>query len=222
MWNRPQTSPDFEPANLTDENCKTYWLAESNSADEWVELDLEDEATVNAIQINYYDHKAGLYGRVPGLSHRFTLQTSLDGRKWQTVEDRSRSKVDAPNAYIQLAKPVKARYVRYNNVKVPSESLAISEIRVFGKGSGSAPAAVTGLRLELGSDGKEAHLSWNPVPGAQGYNIRWGIAPDKLYSDWLVYGKCEHTLRCLNAGTKYWFSVEAFNSNGISEEVKID
>lgn len=221
-WNRPQTSPDFEPANLTDENCKTYWLAESNSADEWVELDLEDEATVNAIQINYYDHKAGLYGRVKGLCHRFTLQTSLDGKNWKTVEDRSRSKVDAPNAYIQLAKPVKARYVRYNNVKVPSESLAISEIRVFGKGSGEAPAAVTGLRLELGADGKEAHLSWDPVPGAQGYNIRWGIAPDKLYSDWLVYGKCEHTLRCLNAGTKYWFSVEAFNSNGISEEVKID
>ncbi len=215
-WNRPETSPHFHAENLTDENCKTYWLAASNTEREWVMIDLEDVATVNAIQLNYYDHQAGLYGRIPGLYHRFVLEVSSDGKEWQVVEDRSRSNIDAPNAYIQLASPVKARYVRYRNVKVPSDNLAISEIRVFGKGSGSAPAAVTGFRAVMDPDGKEAMLTWDKVPDAQGYNVRWGTAPDKLYNAWLVYDKTDLQLRCLNTGTKYYFSVEAFNANGIS------
>lgn len=217
-WLRPETSPDFKAANITDENCKTYWLAESNTDKEWVVIDLEDNADVYAIQLNYYDHKAGLYGRIPGLHHRFTLEASEDGENWKTIEDRSRSDVDAPNAYIQLPAPVKARYIRYNNIKVPSASLAMSAIRVFGHGSGEKPQAVEEFSVELCPDGREAMLRWKEVPGAQGYNIRWGIAPDKMYSSWLVYGDTELNLRCLNAGTDYFFSIEAFNTNGISEQ----
>lgn len=216
-WNRPQTSPDFDAANLTDENCKTYWLAQSNTEREWVTIDLEDQATVYALQINYYDHQANLYGRLPGLCHRFTIEASLDGHDWQVIEDRSQTNIDAPNAYIQLKQPVLARYIRYNNVKVPSENLAISEIRVFGKGSGKAPDAVTNFHAELHPDGREALLTWDEVPDAQGYNIRWGIAPDKLYNSWLVYGRHDLLLRSLNAGTKYYFAIEAFNANGISK-----
>ena len=215
-WNRPETSPDFSAANLTDENCKTYWLAATNTDKEWAVIDLEDEATVCAVQLNYYDHRAGLYGRIPGLCHRFTLEVSLDGNTWRPVEDRSHSDIDAPNAYIQLPKPIRARYIRYNNVRVPSENLALSEIRVFGKGSGNAPEAVKNLTVSLAPDGKEAMLTWDAVPDAQGYNVRWGIAPDKMYNSWLVYDKTELLLRCLDAGTGYFFSVEAFNANGIS------
>ncbi|MCF0173314.1 MAG: family 43 glycosylhydrolase [Bacteroidales bacterium] len=218
-WNRPQTSPDFCAANLTDENCKTYWLAQSNSDKEWVVIDLEDDCTIHALQINYYDHQANLYGRIPGLCHRFTIEASSDGENWTVIEDRSDSNVDAPNAYIELTLPIAARYIRYNNVKVPSNSLAISEIRVFGRGSGEAPQKVSGLKVILNPDGKEARLSWDAVSGAQGYNVRWGISRDRLYSSWLVYSDTELDLRCLNAGTEYFFSVEAFNENGISEPV---
>ena len=215
-WNRPETSPDFSAANLTDENCKTYWLAATNTDKEWAVIDLEDQATVHAIQLNYYDHQAGLYGRVPGLCHRFTLEASQDNVHWRMIEDRSRCNIDAPNAYIQLAEPVTARYIRYSNIHVPSESLALSEIRVFGKGSGEAPEPVTGFHVCPAPDGKEAKLTWDAVARAQGYNVRWGIAPDKMYNAWLVYDQTELTLRCLNAGTPYCFSVEAFNANGIS------
>ena len=72
------------------------------------------------------------------------------------------------------------------------------------------------LSVSLAPDGKEAMLAWDAVPDAQGYNVRWGIAPDKMYNSWLVYDKTELLLRCLNAGTGYFFSVEAFNANGIS------
>ena len=43
-------------AGLTDENCKTYWLASSNDETQWVEIDLQAPATVNAIQVNYNDY----------------------------------------------------------------------------------------------------------------------------------------------------------------------
>ncbi|MBP5217582.1 MAG: family 43 glycosylhydrolase, partial [Bacteroidales bacterium] len=215
-WNRPETSKDFMARNLTDENCKSYWLAETNSDNEWVVIDLEDTCDVKAIQINYYDHKAGLYGRLPGLCHRFSIETSLDGEKWTTAVDRRNSDIDAPNAYIQLPRNVDARYVRYSNVKVPSESLAISEIRIFGLGRGEEPEAVKGFTATREADRRDATLRWEPVEGAQGYNIRWGISPDKLYSSWLIYGGDSLEIRSLSVDQKYYFTIEAFNENGIS------
>ena len=59
-------------AGLTDENCKTYWLASSNDETQWVEIDLQAPATVNAIQVNYNDYKSDMYGRYPSLRHRYT------------------------------------------------------------------------------------------------------------------------------------------------------
>lgn len=220
-WNRPKTSSDFRAENLTDENCKSYWLAATNSEAEYFTVDLQDAATVYALQINYYDHYAGLYGRPEGLSHRFIIEGSLDGEKWFKLEDRSRSAKDSPNAYIELKQPRKARYVRYRNVKVPSESLAISEFRVFGKGTCDAPAAVANFKAVRGEDRREAHLSWDAVEGAQGYNIRWGIAPDKLYSSWLLYARDlgdspEFTLPSLSCDQSYYFVIESFNTGGLS------
>ena len=217
-WNRPETSKDFKAGNLTDENCKSYWLAETNSDKEWVVIDLEDTCDVKALQINYYDHKAGLYGRLPGLCHRFSIETSLDGEKWTTAVDRRNSDIDAPNAYIQLPRSVDARYVRYSNVKVPSESLAISEIRIFGLGRGEEPEAVKGFTATREADRRDATLRWEPVEGAQGYNIRWGISPDKLYNSWLVYGGDSLVIRSLAVDQEYYFSIEAFNENGISTQ----
>jgi len=59
------------------------------------------------------------------------------------------------------------------------------------------------------------------VKGAQGYNIRWGIAPDKLYQAWLIYDVNKHFMRNLDRDTRYYFSIEAFNENGISEKTEV-
>ena len=215
--NRPVVSLDFKPQNIVDENCKTYWLAENNGADEWVCIDMEEECDVYALQINYFDHETQFYNKVDGLKQRYVVEGSSDGDRWFVIEDRSRSDKDAPNAYIQLEEPKAARYVRYRNVSVSSPYLAISDIRVFGKGRGEAPAQVQGLAAERYDNGKSADLRWNAVDGAQGYNVRWGIAPDKLYSSWLLYDDNELTLRCLVKGQEYYIQVEAFNANGISQ-----
>lgn len=214
--NRPAVSPDFRPANLTDENCKTYWLAKENNDREWVCIDLENPCDIQAMQINYFDHETMLYGKIMGLRQRYVIEGSIDGEKWSVIEDRSRSDKDAPNAYIQLDKPVEARYIRYRNISVSAPHLAISDIRIFGKGHGEAPAAVNGFKAVRSNDGKNATLTWKKADGAQGYNIRWGIAPDKLYSSWLLYEDCSLDLGCLVKGQEYFIQIEAFNENGIS------
>jgi hypothetical protein len=80
------------------------------------------------------------------------------------------------------------RYVRYRNIEIPTPHLAISDLRVFGKGEGKRPSAVKGFKVERLADRRDAQITWQAQKDCQGYNIRWGIAPDKLYSSWMVYG----------------------------------
>lgn len=210
---------------LTDENPKSFWVAEANDNQQWVKIEMLQPVNVYAFQLNFHDHESGIYTRVEGLHHRFILEVSEDGEKWQTAVDRSNSYKDSPNAYIVLNQPVKARFVRYKNIEVPGNNLAMSEIRVFGLGLGKKPAEVKDFKVTCQSDRRDVAFSWKPVKGAQGYNIRWGIAPDKMYQSWQLYDVSEHFMRCLDRDTPYYFSIEAFNENGISEKsepIKID
>ena len=206
---------------LTDESPKSFWVAEANDEEQWVEIKMLSPGNIYAFQLNFHDEESGIYTRTEGLRHRFTLEVSENGEDWKTVADRSQSFEDAPNAYITLNQPIRARYVRYNNVEVPGNNLALSEIRVFGKGLGKEPAKVKGFTVSRQEDRRDASFKWEPVKGAQGYNIRWGIAPDKLYQSWLIYDETEHFMRNLDRDTKYYFSIEAFNENGISERTEI-
>ncbi|WP_299550537.1 family 43 glycosylhydrolase [Seonamhaeicola sp.] len=202
---------------LTDENPKTFWVAEANNDEQWITIEMLNPGKIHAFQLNFHDHESAIYTRVEGLSHRFSIEVSEDGEKWQTIADRSNSNIDAPNAYIELDEPVNAKYVRYNNVEVPGPNFAMSEFRVFGLGHGKVPESVTGFEVKREADRRDATFTWHAGEGAQGYNIRWGIAPDKLYQSWLVYDTNEHVMRCLDRDTPYYFTIEAFNENGISD-----
>jgi hypothetical protein len=206
---------------LTDENPKTYWVAEANDNKQWIKIEMLNPGNIYAFQLNFHDHESGIYTRTEGLRHRFSIEVSEDGENWQNVVDRNNSNMDAPNAYIVLDKTVKAKYVRYNNVKVPGANFAMSEFRVFGFGFGKAPEKVEGFSIKRQTDRRDASFSWNSVEGAQGYNISWGIVPDKLYHSWLVYDTNKHIMRCLDRNKSYYFSIEAFNENGISEKSDI-
>ena len=206
---------------LTDENPKSFWVAGANNDRQWVKIEMLHPGKIYAFQLNYHDHESGIYTRVEGLHHRFTIEVSGDGTQWEPVVDRSNSFKDSPNAYIVLTQPVEAKFVRYRNVEVPGNNLAMSEIRVFGLGLGQEPGAVKNFVVERQNDRRDAQLSWEKVKGAAGYNIRWGIAPDKLYNSWLVYEKNELFMRCFDTATSYYITIEAFNENGISKQGKV-
>lgn len=211
---------EFVAANITDEQVKTFWAAKTNGDGEWIEIDLQNPAMIYAVQTNYFDYKSDMYTKDITLRHRYRMQGSLDGKEWFILVDRSRSFRDTPNDYVEVDEPRRARYIRYENIEVPTPHLAISDIRVFGKGEGKKPVAVSGFKVERQKDRRDVQLSWRAVDGAQGYNIRWGIAPDKLYSSWLVYDVTELYLRSLTVDQEYYFTVEAFNENGVGESCK--
>jgi hypothetical protein len=220
-YNKPlssSTSKDIE--NINDENAKTFWLSDTNTGGEWVTIDLENPLKIQAIQINYHDYKSNMYGRYEGLKHRYTIETSMDGKKWNILIDKSKSYKDTPNDYVELTQATKARYIRYTNIEVPTPYLAISGFRIFGNGNGKVPSMVTNFMVKRYDDRRDAIITWDKVKGAQGYNILWGIAPNKLYNSWMIYDKNDHLMKSLDTDKSYYFSIEAFNENGISKQIK--
>ena len=135
---------------------------------------------------------------------------------------------DRPNAYFELPQPVKARYVRYVHGHVGAAYLAISDIRIFGTANQAAPSAPGRVVAVRDPDSRDVHIRWAPVEGAIGYNVRWGIRPDRLTltyqifaeDDVKAFGGRQHghalDLRALNTGETYFIAVEAFNESGVS------
>lgn len=212
---------EFGAESLTDELTKTYWLAEADNDRQWAVIDLEKPANVCAVQINYHDYKSNMYGKIDGLRHRYVVEGSADSETWETLIDRSDSYKDTPNDYVEVEFPKLVRYVRYRNIDVPTPHLAVSEIRVFGLGTGKIPTRPKQLTLDRKADRRDVAISWQPVEGAQGYNIIWGIAPDKLYSSWMVYDNNELLMKTLSTNQDYYFCIEAFNENGVSQRSEI-
>jgi hypothetical protein len=171
------------------------------------------------VQVNYADYESGRYGDAPDLVTQFVLEGSVDGKAWSTLADLSASDRDRPNAYIELEKPARFRFIRYVHKHVGAKHLAISDIRVFGNADGPTPAAPTDVRAVRGADTREATISWKPVPGAVGYNIRWGLAAGRLHSTYQRFADqpTSFTLRSLNRGVRYVVVVESFDEHGVSE-----
>lgn len=223
-YKKPCTSSSVQDdkfsANLvTDENPRTFWVAKTNKSGETLTIDLEKVQDVHSLQINYTDYKSDIYdSALPKVYIQYKIYASTDEKNWAKIVDNTNEKRDRPNAYEELAKPVKARYIKFENVHVPMPNLAISDIRIFGKGTGKAPAVPQGLSASRQTDERNADISWQKVPDAVGYNILWGIAPDKLYQTYQIWGDAPSNLelRALTVGQKYYFAIEAFNENGVS------
>lgn len=208
----------FPAANVTDDNPKTFWVARSNTADQWLTIDLQEVFDVKALQANYSDYRSNVFVNDSTVYTRFRVQSSTDGEQWRLIGDLSRETRDRPNAYIELPEPVRARFIRYEHVHVTAPHLAISDVRVFGDGRGSAPETPGALRVHRDTDQRNALVTWEPVRGAVGYNVLWGIAPDRLYQTYQVFADkgTAVEIRALTVGQGYYIAVEAFNENGVS------
>ncbi|MBA3341943.1 MAG: discoidin domain-containing protein [Gemmatimonadaceae bacterium] len=208
----------FPASNAADDNPRTFWVARQNRPGEWLTVDLGRAYEVKAVQVNYADYKSGLYGTDSTVVTRFRLRASADGLQWRTVADLSRERRDRPNAYIELSAPVRARFVRYEHVHVGAANLAVSDIRVFGNGAGARPATPAGLTARRDRDERNALVTWNPVAGMVGYNVRWGVSPSKLYNTYQRFAdqRTRLELRALTVGQAYWVAIEGFDENGVS------
>lgn len=220
-YNKPVTASSvlgaYQPHLAVDEDIRSYWSARTGQSGEWLQSDLGAIDTVYAVQVNYADQDATLMGKQTDIRIRYRLQSSLDGRHWSTLVDKSRNNTDVPHDYTELPKPVLARYLRLENVEVPTGKFAISGLRAFGKSAGPKPDSVQDfLVLRTERDKRSAWLRWQPVDGAYAYNLSYGTAPDKLYQHIMVYGDNQYFLTTLDRESTYYFSIEALNEAGVS------
>lgn len=226
--------PGHGADKAVDESIQSCWCAEGSSG-EWLQLDLGRVYEPHAVQINFADcevpvikmppEQCALPGATGGryidsgkdLRTRYLLEGSLDGSSWFMVADKSAADTDLPHDYLVLPEHTALRYLRLTGVQFPYGSrLAVSGLRVFGLGDGQQPAAVERVTVRMADRNRTARLSWPEVAGAMGYNVRFGIAPDKLYSSCQLYGDTSVTLTTLNGDQAYWFAVDSFNENGIT------
>jgi hypothetical protein len=207
----------YNANNAVDESIKTYWSAATSNKGEWLQTDLGSVSTVNAVQINYADQDAVFLGKTLDQNHQYILYYSIDGKKWQVLVDKSANKKDVPHDYIELEKPVQARYIKMENIRVPSGKFAISGLRVFGNGNGLKPDAVKDFYvLRTEKDKRSAWLKWSPVDNAYAYNIYFGTDPDKLYNSIMVHDANDYYYKGMDSKKTYYYRIEAINENGIS------
>ena len=211
----------FQPNAAVDEDLKTYWSAKTGNPGEWFQTDLGEVSTVRAIQVNYADQDAEFLGKSQGVYHQYQIYASENGRRWKLLVDKSDNRTDVPHDYVELAQPVRARYLKIENLSMPTGKFALSGLRVFGTGSGSPPLAVEDFLVlrasrERFGERRSAWLKWRQNQQADGYVIYFGKEADKLYGSIMVYGKNDYFFTGMDRPDTYYFRIEAFNNNGIS------
>jgi len=211
----------FDVDKINDEEIRSYWVSEANHDSIYVQVDLGEVMQVNAAQINFQDFNSDIYGRPDTLRQQFRILGSEDGENWSTLADFSDNEKDMPHAYVELEGPAMARYIKYDHVYCTNNYLSISEFRIFGKGQKGKPAKPSDFKVNRQEDRRNADLTWEAVPDATGYVIYWGIDKNKMNLSALMYDQPNYELRALNTDQAYYYQVEAFNENGISERSEI-
>lgn len=220
------TAQSSRAENAVDEDARTWWSAATAKPGEWLTVDLGKQSDIRAVQVNLADEALAVdfppesYGDArhtrhialaPQISH-YTLETSEDGARWRTLQTTAR---ECANGYYEYQNGVRARYLRLTGGALPyNQPLRVSGLRVFGNGGGAKPPQAVATAVRSGE--MNARVSWAYIENAQGCNVRYGAAPDKLYHSWLVYGAQEVTLSTLIQGQEYYLCVDSFNENGIT------
>ncbi len=222
------TFEGYAPSKALDENFTTCWAAATGNAGEFFTVDLGDVATVRAIQLNW-DHigaqrvGGGMGGFGGGRQAQSTAEqlyqcyevfVSADNTNWTCVISKPENRMELKHDYVELENPVQARYVKVVNVATyDNAKFSIKDLRVFGTTPSMKTVKVKKfMAVRNPEDRREANVIWEPVKGADGYVVRYGIEKKKLYNSYIVYGKNELYMHSLNTAPEYFFEVEAFSS----------
>ncbi|MFT8666046.1 MAG: family 43 glycosylhydrolase [Liquorilactobacillus ghanensis] len=218
-----------------DENIRTWWCAQGSQG-EWYKLDLGKIYTPHSIQLNLAEEgipvekhsseesaplRAGkrYIDSKSNIKTRYLMEGSKNGEDWFIIHDASEVNSDLTHDYIILNGKKELRYVKVTAVSMAyNAKFAISGLRVFGLDDKDKPERVMESTVAH-TDGMTAKAVWKKAKGAIGYNLRYGIAPDKLYTSYQVYGIENLLLTALNKNQKYWYCIDSFNESGITEGV---
>ncbi|MGD0757000.1 MAG: family 43 glycosylhydrolase [Bacteroidales bacterium] len=215
------SSEKYPVKNAFDENIRTWWSASTGNAGEWLCVELNKNVTVNAIQVNFADNEAMLKPDSKNLQYCYRILASDDQKEWKIIVDKSKNTTDACHDYIELDKPLKTKFIKIENVRVPDGLFSIYDLRIFGNKKGKTPNEVKGVSVERNaSDPRRADVKWTKDNSATGFVVNYGTDINKLYTSVIVYDSDSLKLTGLNKGVTYYFSVDAFNESGITRGIK--
>lgn len=224
------------------EDAQNWWMAKTSEAGQWLEVDLEKEVDVRAIQINFADDELPIEspGEIQGtdtqpryieernLCTRWKLEGSVDGENYVVIEDKTSAVTDLSHDFIVRENGIFVRYVRLTIVEIPyGVTPCISGLRVFGIGAGQKPA-VPEFTAQRSSDRLDLLVSIHGTKDAVGYNILWGHSKEKLYHSYQIYRAVDDVqnqrdadiskrIGALVKSQEYFVRVDAYNENGISK-----
>jgi hypothetical protein len=221
-----------------DEDIRTWWAADSNSSNEWLEVDLGGAFRVNAVQVNFADEGCTVIGSRPDANDTYryfveyctsstAVAASANGCDWKPVAalNRKMNTKDMPHDYVELPSPLSGvTRMRINNIHMPGGStFSIAGFRIFGLGpeGGSPPAEVATETVKAKRDiNDERHVTvtWPQADGAEFYIVRYGVSASDmpLMHNYQVYGSTSLDIHALLVGVEYEFAVDAVNSNGVT------
>lgn len=221
------TAEGSSPEYAVNEDIRSWWSAGTAAPGQWLCCDLGTEKDIRAIQVNladegpgpeYPDSEFGDDRKVrriemePQISE-YTIEYSHDAVAWTVLEQVS---AECSNGYYEYLNGIRARFIRITGGKLPyGQTLRISGLRIFGNGKGKKPVQTKAKAIRRGDF--DCTVSWDKISDADGYNVRYGIAPDKLYHSWMVYDGDALNISMLTKGQSYWLCVDSFNENGITE-----
>ena len=206
-----------EAAKAADRTIKTWWSAKTGNAGEWLQMDLGKIYPIEAVQTNFADEAFPLRtSGNPFVPYKYKIEASENGTTWTLIADKSANDVTNPHNLVVLDKAVAARYVKITNLSELPGKFSLFDLRVFGTDNGDRPAAIKEFQVERTADRRTATISWEPVPGAQGYFVHWGTDPDELYAACEVL-EPSVTLGLFSADMDYYFRVDSFNESGITK-----
>lgn len=223
----------FGPERGVDENIRTWWAAREDDTVPWYQVDLGTVRRVSAVQVNLADHKmpaqdisaermvpnqtGARYIFVQPQKTGYLLEGSPDGENWAALLDTRSECSDRAHRFWMPEEAVEVRYLRLRDFTIPFGGVsAVSGLRVFGPAQGDAPGKVSQVEASRSRDGLNILLKWDAVPGADGYNVRYGIAPEKLYNSWQVVDGTGLDLSMVNAGQDYYIAVDAYGPGGVT------
>lgn len=213
---------NFPVSNAFDEDIRTWWSASTGKAGEWLSVELDDKVTVNAIQVNFADNDSKLKPDSKNIFYCYRILSSNDMKKWNVIVDKSNNTKDACHDYIELEKPVKAKFLKIENVRAPDGKFSIYGFRVFGVREGEIPAKIKVFSVERDeADSRKARIEWPKDNHATGYVVNYGTEINKLYTSVMVYGTNSLILTGLNKDVTYYYSIDAFNESGIVRGTEI-
>lgn len=186
--------------------CQVY-VVQVNFADDKIQLPVPGRIHTEAEQARYIDETVHVT--------RWVLEGSLDGQNYFMLEDKSKVVTNLPHDFVVKADGVMARYIRLTILETPWHlPPCISGLRVFGRGEGHLPPVPAYTVQRTGELDMEVEVQGRD---AVGYNILWGLAPDKLYHSYMILGKTRQRIGAQVRDKTYFVRVDAFNEAGITE-----